>query len=91
MSRKKKETDPEPAKIETEIMTALKATTIPKVTVSTPLASAVRLNLLTFLGVTGVKPDQAAGFIRWMTTQKHTVLTLDRWKEVWTAFQKMPA
>ena len=89
MSRKKKEADPE--KIETEVMMASKTTTISNAAVSTPLASAVRLNLRTFLGVSGIKPDQAAGFIYWMTTQEQTVRTLDQWKEVWAAFQKMPA
>lgn len=52
--------------------------------------SATQLDLAIFLKVSGKRPDQTAGFRRWISSRKVGKQTLQGWQELWTQFLASP-
>lgn len=52
--------------------------------------TATELELAIFLKVSGKRPDQSAGFRRWISSRKVGKQTLQGWQELWAQFLSSP-
>lgn len=57
---------------------------------SEPIRALPRLTLDVYLLAKGIKPDQTAGFRRWMKDRKVRRQTMPEWEVLWNEFQARP-
>ena len=62
----------------------------PKPLTNETVTALPKITLDVYLLAKGVRPDQTAGFRRWMKSRKVRRQTMPEWEVVWTEFQTRP-